>query len=275
MNELLKSLSENWTIGNNYESSIQKRIWDRRAEDFDAHPLPSFEKDDFLRLMCEEMPLAKEMQTLDVGCGAGRYSIALAEKVGHAFGVDISPNMITAAKKRAETMGIDNCSFEAVDWAIADIDSMGFRGAFDIVFAHMTPAICDFSTLDKMNSCSRGLCMLKKPTRRTNLVQDACYALAGLSGEKNLDKNLINIFTYAWGMGYEPKLFYNTEIWHSEQDTEEFYLWISDRIRLRNGLGDEEAEKIHRYLKECEDENGKIKEETVTTNVTMIWSVKN
>ena len=109
MNELLKSLSENWTIGNNYESSIQKRIWDRRAEDFDAHPLPSFEKDDFLRLMCEEMPLVKEMQTLDVGCGTGRYSIALAEKVGHAFGVDISPNMITAAKKRAETMGIDNC----------------------------------------------------------------------------------------------------------------------------------------------------------------------
>ena len=275
MNEILKKLSEDWTIGDNYESSIQQRIWDRRAEAFDAHPLPSFEKDSFLRLMCEEMPLTKEIRTLDVGCGAGRYSIALAEKVGHAFGVDISPNMIAAAKKRAETVGTDNCTFEAVDWAEADIDGMGFRSAFDIVFAHMTPAICDFGTLDKMNSCSRGICMLRKPTRRTNMVQDACYALVGLPGEQNLDKDLINIFTYAWGMGYEPRIFYNTETWDSEQDTEEFYLWISDRIRLRNGLSDAKAEKIHTYLKDREDENGKVKEETVTTNVTMIWRVKN
>ncbi len=273
MNKILEELKKQWTLGENYESSVQQRIWDRRAVDFDAHPLPSLEGDEFLRLINDNVTLSKEIDTLDVGCGAGRYSIALAEKVGMAYGVDISPNMIAAAEKRAESLCISNCSFKAIDWAAADIDEMGLRGRFDVVFAHMTPAICDYSTLDKMNSCSKGLCMLRKPTRRTNLVQDECYALAGLPGEKNLDKDLINIFTYAWGMGYEPRLYYNTETWHSEQDTEEFYLWISDRIRLRNGLGEKEAESIHKYLKELEGENGKVREETVTTNVTVLWRV--
>ena len=78
--DALKELQENWTL-QNYESAVQQRIWDRRAEHFSAHPLPVWDKDAFLQRMSEEVMLDRSMRTLDVGCGAGGYSIRLAERV--------------------------------------------------------------------------------------------------------------------------------------------------------------------------------------------------
>ncbi|MBR4474047.1 MAG: class I SAM-dependent methyltransferase [Oscillospiraceae bacterium] len=271
--DALKELQEKWTL-QNYESEVQQRIWDRRAESFSAHPLPAWDKDLFLQRMAEEVPLDCSSRTLDVGCGAGGYSIRLAERVGEAVGVDVSPNMIAAAEARAAELGVTNCRFSAFDWAAADIDALGFRGAFDVAFAHMTPAICDFATLDKLNACSGNLVMLEKPTRRTNQIQDACFAAVGLPGEKSLDTDLINIFTYAWCKGYEPKLFYITENWDMPQNAEEFTAWCTDRARLKKPLTEADEAAIRDLIASHTDENGKVQEHTVTTRVTVLWHVK-
>jgi SAM-dependent methyltransferase len=253
---------------------VQQRIWDRRAEHFGAHPLPVWEKDAFLQRMAEEMPLDGSKCTLDVGCGAGGYSIRLAERVGEAVGVDVSPNMIAAAEARAGELGVTNCRFSTVDWAAADIDAMGFRGAFDVAFAHMTPAVCDFATLDKLNACTKTLCMLEKPTRRTNAIQDACYAAVGLPGERSLDTDLVNIFSYAWYKGYEPKLYYVTETWDMPQSASEFLAWCTDRARLKKPLTEADEAAIRELIAAHTDEKGQVHEHTVTTRVTVLWHIK-
>lgn len=271
--DALKELQENWTL-QNYESAVQQRIWDRRAEHFRAHPLPVWDKDAFLQRMSEEVTLDRSMRTLDVGCGAGGYSIRLAERVGEAVGVDVSPNMISAAKARSIELGVPNCRFSAFDWAAADIDALGFRGAFDVAFAHMTPAICDYSTLDKLNACAKTLCMLEKPTRRTNEIQDACTAAVGLPGEVSLDTDLVNIFSYVWYKGYEPKLYYTTETWDMPQNAEEFLAWCTDRARLKKPLTETDEATIRDLIASHTDENGQVREHTVTTRVTVLWHIK-
>jgi len=63
---------------------------------------------------------------LDVGCGAGREAVALA-RLGHrVMAVDVSPELLGAARRRAAREGV------AVAFVQASIDALEFRpGAFD------------------------------------------------------------------------------------------------------------------------------------------------
>ena len=269
---ILEDLKARWVLRDTYESAVQQRIWDKRAEDFKMHPLPLLDEDPFLKRMSDEYDLNKNCSVIDVGCGAGGYSISLAGIVGKAVGVDVSPNMIDAASARAEAEGVSNCSFYAMDWADADIDELGFRSRFDIAFAHMTPAICDYAELEKLDNCATGLCMIEKPSRRTNLLQDACFSAIGMSGEESLDTDLLNIFTYAWCKGYEPKLYYRNETWRIPQSIEKFTSWCVDRAKLRKQLTQEEENSISEFIKSKADENGNVEEVTHTTRVTILWN---
>ena len=54
---------------------------------------------------------------LDVGCGCGHASTALAQFGYQVIGLDISENMISQARRNAQSMGLgENCSFRAGDF---------------------------------------------------------------------------------------------------------------------------------------------------------------
>ena len=76
--------------------------------------------------------LAPSMRLLDVGCGPGTITAALAGIVGAAIGVDIEPNAIAAARQLAAHSGAINLSFIE-----ADMTALPFEdAAFDAVFFH-------------------------------------------------------------------------------------------------------------------------------------------
>ena len=45
---------------------------------------------------------------LDFGCGVGRILVPLAARCRHACGIDVSPDMLEVAQKRASEKGLDN-----------------------------------------------------------------------------------------------------------------------------------------------------------------------
>ncbi len=61
------------------------------------------EQIDFL---CEEMLIEKGNNILDLGCGAGRHAIPLAEKACQVTGIDISEHLLEAANVRASQAGV-------------------------------------------------------------------------------------------------------------------------------------------------------------------------
>jgi ubiquinone/menaquinone biosynthesis C-methylase UbiE len=69
---------------------------------------------------------------LDVGCGAGRYALALGQMGAREVrGVDFAANMIDTAVARALELGLaDRCRFERADFA-----AMELAETFDHVFA--------------------------------------------------------------------------------------------------------------------------------------------
>lgn len=271
---MLEQLKNMWVPAKNNEPEVQQRIWDRVAKDYGELPIPSFDDNKFLGILSRSIPLCRSYRTLDIGCGSGVYSMALSPFVGEAVGVDISPNMIEYATRRSRELGLENISFQRIDWPAADIDALGFRGAFDVVFAHMTPAICDYETFDKMNACSRNLCMMEKPTRRKNMVMDEAFRLVGLDrSEAQYHGDIWQAFTYLWHKGYSPQFFYRDEVWDNQKSIEDMVAWCTDRALLQKKLTKEEQAVIRSYV-ESLSVDGNVQEHTTTTRVTVVWKVR-
>jgi SAM-dependent methyltransferase len=82
---------------------------------------------DAMRVRGMARPSARLLQ---IGCGIGRFEIALAPHVREAFGIDVSRGMVEAARRRAA--GLSNVRFEVcsgLDLAMFD------DGVFDVVYA--------------------------------------------------------------------------------------------------------------------------------------------
>jgi SAM-dependent methyltransferase len=128
--------------------SLQARVrkhFDKDAVRFDAiyepdKPLPQRIVDrmfravvlERFRLVCNLAPQPGAWTVLDVGCGSGRYGIALArEGASRAVGIDFSSAMIDLARREAAHTGTaDRCTFEVGEF----LDFAG-RETFDAVLA--------------------------------------------------------------------------------------------------------------------------------------------
>ena len=268
----LNALKIRWTDKSLRDARTQARIWDGVAEEFCAHEPPDYETNGFLKLLETFASPAPHMSVLDIGCGCGGYTLALAKRVGSAQGVDISPKMLGHARARAEIMNLGNAEFRCMDWAQADIDALGFRRRFDIVFAHMTPAISDFDTFDKLNACSRKYCLMSKPARRRDRIQDRAFEIVGIGGGREHDDGIVHAFEYLWYSGLRPQLVYSDEVWESARSADAMAAWCIDRARLLRQLSPAEEDAMRAYVAGLAVD-GIVRETVTTTVVTMYWQV--
>lgn len=265
----LEQLRRDW-VSVPGKGELQARIWDERASDYVKRPIPDRENDLFLRDLWDRVSPGKEMEVLDIGCGAGLYTIALADHVKRAVGTDVSPRMIEGARQRGWQMGLGNVEFRVLDWS-EERAAAPSPGRFDIVIAHMTPAVNDCRTLERMNQCSKGHCFLVKPARRRDEIQDAAFALAGITSQKNqMDEAVANVFAWLWLSGYRPEISYREEIWQDERPVEQMAGWCIGRARLHREITPFEEEKIRVFL-DRKSVDGKVTETVRTTIVTVYW----
>jgi SAM-dependent methyltransferase len=73
------------------------------------------------------------MRVADIGCGIGVVTCWMAERVtpgGEAIGVDISPEQVRVAARRAERLGVANARFHVAPAEATGLD----HGTFDLVY---------------------------------------------------------------------------------------------------------------------------------------------
>jgi trans-aconitate 2-methyltransferase len=83
--------------------------------------------------LLEQLHLSGDEAVLDIGCGDGKVTAVIAEKLesGRVVGIDSSPDMIRLARDRFENSSCPNVSFMNVD-----VREMDFSDQFDAAFSN-------------------------------------------------------------------------------------------------------------------------------------------
>ena len=99
-----------------------------------------WEKGDFTRIaatmrtsgeaLVDSIGVRRGMKVLDLGCGDGTTAIPEARLGADVLGVDISANLVEAARRRAAAEGLSNCRFQEGD--ASNLEELGDR-SFDLV----------------------------------------------------------------------------------------------------------------------------------------------
>jgi SAM-dependent methyltransferase len=109
-----------------------KRIWDACGRAFDLFNSTSDSYSETIERPAIEKLIGNVTgaRVLDLGCGAGSYSIWFAERGAQVTGLDLSETMISLATRKAEERGL------RIDLQVADIrEPLPFGGfEFDLVF---------------------------------------------------------------------------------------------------------------------------------------------
>lgn len=120
-----------------YEDSIRKEFTHQSKSFGTSEAMTSAQT---LDALIELVPESPDARWLDVACGPGVISRAMAGRVGSVSGVDLTPAMVEEAERRAREEGIDNVSFAVGDATALDFADASFDGAITRLSLHHVPA---------------------------------------------------------------------------------------------------------------------------------------
>lgn len=249
-------------------------MWDSMAIGFGQMNELDEETDCFFNLLKQHGMFNRNSRVLDVGCGTGKYALALAKQCDTVIGIDLSPKMLDIARQKADEQRLSNVEFISLDWHETDLAEAGYAKDFDLVIARMTPAIQSANTFMKLSEASRGWCIMSKPTKRRDPVSDAVKQLIGIEEKReNGDRDIVYAFELLWESGMRPYLDYKEEQWDMHKTLEEAYGLYINRLKTYRALTSEEEIRAKDYLQSIAV-NGNVTEKTNLIVTTMYWKTK-
>lgn len=188
-------------------------FWDSRAEDFATSQ--NNQKDEMpsqvIKYMQENNLLQEDTTVIDIGGGAGRYAIPMAELVEKVTITDISSQMLKYAQENARKAGLDNLDYVKLDIKTADIKKMAWQGKYDLAFAVMCPAVRNEAGLDKMTALSKNHCCIGQFVERINSVTARIKEALDIPNrhDPHNDREILYaFFNILWLKGFNPRIGY-------------------------------------------------------------------
>jgi len=128
------SMQESFTVEPKLQRRIQRSGWDLAVDDYE--PLWAAQLAAAQTALLALAAPAPDERVLDVACGTGLVTFDAAWEIGRggsALGVDISGQMIDAARRRAEDRRAPNISFARMDAEALDLPD----ASFDVVLCSL------------------------------------------------------------------------------------------------------------------------------------------
>ncbi len=170
-------------IVNPYDERKERIVsyWEKRSGDFLEHKraeLHSPMSERWLYEIKNQLPQDRNLRILDVGCGAGFFSVLLAKEGYQVTGVDLTPDMVENARTLAEEEKTD-CEF-----FVMDAENLRFADeSFDVVISRNLT----WTLPDVKSAYREWVCVLKKGGILLNF--DANYGLSDFTDLCELPDN--------------------------------------------------------------------------------------
>ncbi len=147
-------------------ADVGAAFWDPRARRFARRTAGTAEGDPLLARV--RGVAGSDTDVLDVGCGPGRFALALAPGVARVVGVDPSPVMLTLLRKQARRQGLGNVTTMTGRWQDVEIEP------FDVgLCSYVLPLIEDARTfLAKLDAACRDHAFVYLSAMSTDAVFD-------------------------------------------------------------------------------------------------------
>jgi len=120
-----------------YEDSIREEFT-HQSRSFGSSP--AMTSAETLGALIDLVPEERTSAWIDVACGPGVISRAMAPRVGSVLGVDLTPAMVEEGRRRTVEEGHENVSFSLGDVTGLDLPDGSFDGAITRLSLHHIPA---------------------------------------------------------------------------------------------------------------------------------------
>ncbi|MDD5011679.1 MAG: class I SAM-dependent methyltransferase [Phycisphaerae bacterium] len=87
---------------------MSNEYFDKQAAEWDDNPLRIKRAQTIADFICEKIPLNKQFDVLDYGCGTGLLGFLLADKVAWAYCADNSDGMLAEVQKKIAAQNVKN-----------------------------------------------------------------------------------------------------------------------------------------------------------------------
>ncbi len=252
------------------EKKRLKDFWNHMAENFSEYEIPTPYNNAFMKLLYIKGILECGGSALDIGCGAGKYSLALSKYFNEIIGTDISEEMIKYANYRKEKEDIKNVKFDCISWQDLETEKIGWNNKYNFVFAHMTPAVNSEATLQKLRSVSKKWCAVTKSVYRKNEIADKMNEICGITSNGYGEEELLNLLRILWKDGIKPEIYYETEVWENKLKTEKATESYIKRMSVKKQISNEAKTGIQNYFNSI-SKDGIVNEKTDAIICTVYW----
>lgn len=145
-----------------------------------------------VKMLGEEGVVNKASHVLDIGCGSGAYTLEFARIGQEVTAVDLSEEMLSVLRHRMDIEEVPN-----IICTQTMFEHLPEEKQYDLVFASMCPAICDFESLQKMERFSKKYC---------------CLITVAKGSQSQLRHNLRNCLTTERLKGLSPDVIYQFDL---------------------------------------------------------------
>ena len=185
---------------------------------------------------------------LDIGCGTGLMTLALAREGAHVTALDFSSGMLARLREEIPKSLASRIDLVQEDWMTADIKARGWEQRFDLVVAFMSPGVATPDAFARMMACATKGCAVRGWAARQQhaILLDLWKKIMDRPLEDKPQSILFKI-NYLFSLGLFPDICFDLVEWDQMVDLEKE---LENQVAFFSKVSGQPGEKLEPVIRD-------------------------